>query len=336
MKKILLTCFMLVFVLYAWAQDRTVTGKVVDAGTGESLPGVNVILKGTGTGVNTDIDGNYKISVPSDGGTLVFTFIGMNRQEVKIGSRSVIDVSMEANIEELSEVVVTGYTSETRDKLSGSIGSVQAEQLEQVPMPSFDQILQGRTPGLYVTSGSGQPGAGATVRIRGSGSINASNDPLYVMDGVPINASEFATINPNDFESVSVLKDASATALYGSRGANGVIVITTKRGKAGETKINYRFQTGWSEQARVNFEMMDAEEKVAFEQLVGSGLAGSLDPNDPDDAEELERLRNTNTDWQDIFTRTGRTNTHEINASGGNENTNYYVSFNYFNQEGQA
>ncbi|QCK14116.1 SusC/RagA family TonB-linked outer membrane protein [Mangrovivirga cuniculi] len=334
-KSLLFFSAFLFMVFQTVAQDRTVTGKVTDE-SGEGIPGVNVVVKGTTQGTVTDVTGNYSLNVSSDNATLVFSSIGYLAQEIPVGSQSTIDVTMESDITELTEVVVTGYSSETRDKLSGSISTVNAQQMEEVPIPSFDQVLQGRSPGLYVSSGSGQPGSAANVRIRGNGSISVGNDPLYILDGVPITGEEFSALNSNDFESVSVLKDASATAIYGSRGANGVIVITSKQGKRNSSNISYRYQFGVTEQAREKFEMMNSEEKVAFEQLVGRGPAGGLDPNDPDDAALLEQYRNTNTDWKDIFTRNGTLQNHEVALSGGSDRTTYYASVGYLAQDGQA
>ncbi|MCC5929915.1 MAG: TonB-dependent receptor [Cyclobacteriaceae bacterium] len=338
MKRILLlfTAILIAWGPYAEAQERTVTGTVTAEADGTPVPGVNVILKGTSIGTVTDIDGKFQIRVPQSGAVLVFSFIGLATEEVLVGAQSIIDMVMTADIKQLTEIVVTGYSNQVREKLSGSVSVVGAQAIENVPMPSFDQILQGRTPGLLVTAGSGQPGTGATVRIRGSGSINASNEPLYIVDGVPIEGAAFATINPNDFESVSVLKDASASALYGSRGANGVIVVTTKSGKAGEMRINYRHQNGWSQQARERFNMMNSAQKIAFERFVGVGPNAGLNPLDPTDAAEIERLSNIDVNWKDVFIRTGRTQEHELNFSGGNDKTNYYISVNYFDQEGQA
>ncbi|MGM0579136.1 MAG: SusC/RagA family TonB-linked outer membrane protein [Bacteroidota bacterium] len=253
MKKILLTCLMLVFVLHAWAQDRTVSGTVTDAESGESLPGVNVLIKGTSTGVNTDLDGNYKISVPSDGGTLVFTFIGMANKEVEIGSRSVIDVSMEADIQQLSEVVVTALGIEREQKSLGySVQEVGGDEIIKAGETNIVNSLQGKISGVQIGGNSGALGGSSRILIRGANSIAGNNQPLFVVDGTPIDNSNFNTtgqsrgasgydygnaaqdINPEDIESMSVLKGASAAALYGNRASNGVIIITTKKGKKGK------------------------------------------------------------------------------------------------------
>ncbi|WMN07494.1 SusC/RagA family TonB-linked outer membrane protein [Marivirga arenosa] len=288
MKKILLTCLMLVFVLYAWAQDRTVSGKVTDADTGGALPGVNVLLKGTGTGVTTDLDGNFKISVPSDGGTLVFTFIGMAAQEVEIGSRSVINVEMETDIQQLSEVVVTALGFEAdRDKLGASSSSIDGGAVAESGEKTLLDGLQGKASGVNITSTSGDPGAGGRIVIRGATSITGNLQPLIVIDGVPMyNSSSYGEgsssvagvaqqsrlndINPNDIASVEVLKGASAAAVWGSRAANGVLVITTKKGTAGKKD--------WSVSVTSRYAVDQINKEVDLQYDYGQGFGGYYDP----------------------------------------------------------
>lgn len=272
---------MLVFVLHAWAQDRTVSGTVTDAETGEGLPGVNVLLKGTGTGQNTDLDGNYKISVPSDGGTLVFSFIGMAQQEIEIGSRSVIDVQMEADVEQLSEVVVVGYGETTKQSFSGSLKTVDPGAIERKSVSNISQGLAGEVAGVNVVNTSGQPGTEATVRIRGIGSVNGNSAPLYVLDGVPYFGSINA-INPNDIASTTILKDATATAIYGSRGANGVILINTKKGNANESYIEIDGKFGQNQNLLPRYDRISSPEEyiaLGWEGLYNRGqILGSTDP----------------------------------------------------------
>ena len=232
-----------VSILQAAAQQISVSGKVVSVEDGQPMPGINIVVKGTTVGTVTDANGGYKLNAPDDG-TLIFSFIGFETQEIRIGDRAVIDVTMKPDPKQLEEVVVTGYREESRRALPGSVAVVKADKIQNASIASFDQVLQGRVPGMLVSGSSGQPGASAQVIIRGIKSINGTNGPLYVLDGVPITSGVFNTLNPNDFESVSVLKDATAAALYGSRGSNGVIVITTKKGKSGETQVNYTFQYG--------------------------------------------------------------------------------------------
>jgi TonB-linked SusC/RagA family outer membrane protein len=341
MKKILLTCFMLVFVLYAWAQDRTVSGKVTDADTGETLPGVNVLLKGTGTGVNTDLDGNYKISVPSDGGTLVFSFIGMQKMESAIGARSIIDVQLVTDVRQLSEVIVTGYSQTSQKKLVASVSTVSGDKINDIPMPDLNQIMQGRAAGVYTTAPSGQPGAAQNIRIRGNGSISAGRGPLYVIDGVIMASGDFTTtaatndvmsnINPNDIASLTILKDAAATSLYGSRGSNGVVLIETKQGKVGSSKITARASFGVTTPLLGNFEMMNGEQNLAYERTL---LANSgIDQATIDAVRGPENLENT-TDWVDAAFRVGETQNYDIQASGGTEDTRFFISGSVFSQTG--
>jgi TonB-linked SusC/RagA family outer membrane protein len=309
------------------AQTTAVTGKVTAADDGAALPGVTVLEKGTTNGTSTDAQGNYRLSVAGNA-TLVFSFIGFTTEEAGVGGRSTLDVTLAPDVKALNEVVVTGYGTQERRKLTGSAATVTNRSIEQVPLASFDQILQGQAPGLLIQSGGGQPGQAASVIIRGRGSISGGSDPLYVLDGVPISPGDFAALNPNDFESVNVLKDAAATSIYGSRGANGVIVITTKKGKAGKTQFNYNFQIGGSELPRSRSRLTNSNEKIDLELATGIGLVNTMDEA------EIARLRQINTDWsREIFHR-GTTTSHELTASGGNENTQFFTSFNYFKQEG--
>jgi TonB-dependent SusC/RagA subfamily outer membrane receptor len=266
------------------AQDRTISGTVISQEEGTGIPGVNVIVKGTNQGTVTDIAGAFRIAVSNDV-VLVFSFIGYVTEEVGTDSRSVIDVEMKQDLKQLQEVVVTGYREENRRALPGSIAIVKADKIQNIPIASFDQVLQGRVPGMLVLGGSGQPGAAASVIIRGIKSLSGSNGPLYVIDGVPVAAGVFNTLNTNDFESITVLKDASAATIYGSRGANGVIVITTKRGKDGDTKINYGFQYGVSQAPTNKLKVMNSKEKIDFElQTGGTALEDYT-------SEKLNRLR---------------------------------------------
>lgn len=349
MKKILLTCLMLVFVLYAWAQDRTVTGTVTDAGTGESLPGVNVVLKGTGVGITTDIDGNYQINVPSEGGVLQFSFIGMTTIEETIGSRSVIDVQMATDVQQLSEVVVTGYGSQLKREVTGSVASVKGDVIEDLPMQSFDRAIQGRVAGTQIQSASGQPGGAMNIRIRGVGSINSGNDPLIIIDGVQMgqfgqtsqgSANPLNAINPNDIESIDILKDASASAIYGAQAANGVIVVTTKTGsKKGGTQVNLSIQEGVVQPTNL-YDVLDAQQflqvKAEAQRNVG------VDPNNPTNGvftvfgnpEDPSTYQEY--DWVDNMFQDARFRTYDLSMSGGNEKTTFYFGGSYNSQDGQV
>lgn len=335
MRKILSCLCVVVMLCYASAlsaQDRVISGKVTGSDDGLPLPQVSVFLKGTNTGMPSDLEGNYRLTVPSTGGVLVFRYLGYVTQEVEIGDKTIINVVLVPDVENIGEVVVTGYGDFEKKKFSGSASQVTSESTEGVPMANFEQILQGQASGLLIQSGSGQPGSAAAITIRGTNSISSGTTPLFVVDGVPVSASQFASMNPNDFATTNVLKDASATAMYGSRGANGVIVITTKKGKPGQPSFTYSYQYGWNQQlTRDDFlPVMNGRQKVDFELLTGgSGLSGMS-------TQELDVLRNTDTDWvQEIF-RVGTLQSHEVTASGGNENTTFYISGNYFSQEGHV
>ena len=353
MKKLLQSLFLMLFIAFqAVAQERTVSGTVTDMSDGLSLPGVSVKVKGANFGTSTGGDGRYSIVVPANS-TLQFSFIGYTTKEVLIGTGTV-NVALVSDATQLGEVVVTGYSVVSRERFSGSASTVSSKAIEQIPNPSFDQILQGRAPGLTVQAGSGQPGANNTrVIIRGQGSISGGSQPLYVIDGIPVESGVFSTMNPNDYESVTVLKDASSTAPYGSRGANGVIVINTKKGKAGATNIAYRTQHGFSDRTRSKFEMLNTQDRLQYENELGQrGILTTLPgwafaKNNPTYAQQtaavqgrrdqiLDSLSNINTDWEDIFFTTGTTNQHELNISGGNERTKFYTSGAYFKQEGIA
>ena len=223
----------------AMAQDRRITGRVRDE-TGSGLPGVSVVLKGSQQGTTTDAEGQYSVPVSGSNPTLVYSYVGYLSQEVAVGNRTNIDLSLKADDKTLDEIVVIGYGTARKSDLTGAVASVKQSELQERPAPSLNQALQGRMAGVQVNNNSGRPGGRTTVRVRGFSSINSSNNPLYVVDGVFLpqgNQNQFSNaidyINPNDIVSVEVLKDASSTAIYGARGANGVILVTTKKGKAG-------------------------------------------------------------------------------------------------------
>jgi TonB-linked SusC/RagA family outer membrane protein len=304
-----------------WAQSAQVSGIVTE--NGASLPGVSVTVKGTTTGVITDDDGRYSIAVPQNA-TLVFSFIGMKTQEIVVGTRSVINVQMEADATILGDVVVTGYGTQKKGTVTGSVQVVKSTELEQIPVASFSQALQGRAPGVQVLASSGRPSANAYIRIRGVGSINAGTEPLYVIDGVPSASIDFAALNTNDIESISILKDASATSIYGSRGANGVVVITTKLGASGKAKFDVRALFGVTTPTTNKFNMMDAKEKLTYEKMVGVGLGATMT-----DAEIESYPINTN--WFKEIFKPGFTQQYDMSASGGTEKTRYYVSGQYYN-----
>ncbi len=310
--------------------DVLISGQITDD-RNEPLAGANVIVKGTTIGTITDIDGNYTISVP-EGATLTISYIGYISKEVIVGNEATINVNLTEDIQSLSEIVVVGYTEKDRRKLTSSIATVDSKQIERVPMATFDNILQGAAPGLLVQSGTGQPGRAAEVTIRGLKSINRSSAPLYILDGTPITSGDFAAINPNDIESVSILKDAAATQIYGSRGATGVIVITSKSGEKGKTKFGYNTFFGVSPAPNYNDGLLSvtSTDLIDLQQEIGIGATVGLD------LETLDSLKQINTDWLDVLTRDAMIQSHELNVSGGGENTTFFISGSYFSQEGTS
>ncbi|NOT75635.1 MAG: TonB-dependent receptor [Cyclobacteriaceae bacterium] len=340
MKKFLLVCFTFVFALStAWAQERMISGKVTSTEDGSALPGVNVVLKGTTNGTVTDTDGNYKFNVPAAGGTLVFSFIGLETQEVALGERTVVDVKLGLDITQLNEVVVTGYGTQERRKLTTSVSSIQGGAIAQLATPSFVDQMAGRAAGVQITTQTGVIGQTPIINIRGINSMSSGTFPLVVVDGVPIitgNQSSvtptnpLADINPADIESYDVLKDGAASAIYGSRAANGVILITTKKGLKSKGKANVTFAatTGYSEAVK-RFDLANASqfETIANAKLANAGSAPSAF-SDPAIATSGQ------TDWQDVLLRKGKFQSYNLGLSGSTDATSYYFSVGYQKQEG--
>ncbi|MEM6526438.1 MAG: TonB-dependent receptor [Bacteroidota bacterium] len=349
MKKFLLCSAVFVFVsTHLQAQQRTVTGKVTSTEDGSALPGVSVLVKGTSIGSVTDIDGNYSVTLPEGSGTLVFSFIGLATKEVEVGSQSVIDVDMATDAKQLSEVIVVGYGTQRKEELTGSLNVIDGAQLEQIPTSTFQDALQG-TSGLQVVSNDGAPGAGVSVRVRGIGSITASNEPLYVVDGIPVTSGSvsqtdfgnggrssnvLASLNPNDIENVVVLKDAASSAIYGSRGANGVVLITTKSGKSGKGKIDLKMQYGFSDFAFDN--LLEPLNRDQYRQLYIEGYvnAGTLTEEEATDLYASQFPEDANTDWLDEISQTGTTSQYDLSFQGGSDKLTYFISGSYFDQEG--
>ena len=259
--------------------DRTLTGRVTDE-KNEGLPGVSVILKGTQRGTVTDVDGRYKLDVPETGATLVFSFVGYLPQEVRLGNQTSVDVSLKTDSKVLDEIVVIGYGTTRKSDLTGAVSGVKEAQLMERPAPSLNQALSGRMPGVQVNTNSGRPGGRTTIRIRGFSSINSSNNPLYVVDGVMLpqgTGDQFSNpidyINPNDIVNVEVLKDASSTAIYGARGANGVILVSTRKGKAGESRVTYDSQFSVNTIGPNKPKVLNAKEYLATEDLAYQNMA---------------------------------------------------------------
>lgn len=380
MKKIyvLLTLMCFVFLHSANAQNRQLSGTVTSADDGNSIPGVSVTVKGNpALGTVTDIQGNFKISVPVGSQALVFSFVGMEKQEVPIGASNVYTVVLAPSATTLDELVVIGYGSQIKSKVTGNIARVGGDLVKNTPVPSVQQALQGKTAGVFVEANNGKVSGATRMRIRGSSSITANNEPLFIVDGVPLTTESLnqsgAAINPltsinmNDIESIDVLKDASSTAIYGSRGANGVILVTTKKGQAGDTKLNVNFQYGSSKPSHLR-EFMNAEQYVATfreaaynsDLLEGydpinnpttdykgswlqsaekrfkrySGWAAILSPTETDPAGAPVYLGSkVNTDWQKEAFQTGSLRMVDFSASGGTEKLKYYASASYNNQQ---
>jgi TonB-linked SusC/RagA family outer membrane protein len=328
-KYFLMLCFALTCG-YAHAQ-HVVSGTVKDENTGEQLPGVNVVLKGTSSGTISDAEGRYSLEVPSQDAVLIFSFVGYAKQEVPVGERNSIDVLLMSDISTLDEVVVVGYGTQKKSVVSGSISSVKAADLEGMPINRIEQALQGRTSGLTIAANSGQPGGGATVRLRGITSFNRdggnNNQPLWVVDGVIIDNGGIGYLNQSDIESIEVLKDAASQAIYGARAAAGVILVTTKKGKAGTLKMNYNGYYGISEPAR----KLDLLNATQYATLRNEAAAANGDPLPFANPEAYGQ----GTDWQSlIFNKSAKRQNHEFSISGGNEKSTFYTSFGYLSQEG--
>ncbi|AZQ59154.1 TonB-dependent receptor [Maribacter sp. MJ134] len=311
--------------LTAWSQ-QTVTGTVSDEDG--PLPGASVVVKGTTTGVSTDFDGNFTIEANTDD-TLMFSYIGYAGQEIRVGNQSTINVILAAD-NKLDEVVVIGYGTSTKKDLTGSVSSVSSEEITQIPASRVDQVLQGRAAGVQVTQASGAPGAGTTIRVRGGNSITGSNEPLFVIDGIVVGTNfNLNNINPSDIQSLEILKDASSIAIYGSRGANGVVLVTTKSGRGtgtGKPEVSVNLFTSMQMLPELP-DILTREEQIAFtnEHNTFRGVAIPF-PDDPSTYPD--------NDWVDLTTGPAPIYNADVSISGSSENVNYYNSINYFNQEG--
>ena len=314
----------------AQTADRTVSGTVTDE-KGEGLPGVSIVLKGTTRGSTTDVSGQFKIQVPQNA-TLTISFVGYQKQEIVVGNRSTVDVKLTADNKSLDEVVVVGYGTQRKSDLTGSVSSLKGDAIKDLPTTTVEQAMQGRMAGVQIQQASGQPGGGVSIRVRGVTSIAGGNEPLIVIDGLPQVNSDvrssnvLATINPQDIESIEVLKDASSTAIYGSRGANGVVMVTTRTGKSGVTRISYDTYVGIQE-VRKTLDLMNGTEFLAYtkELFTNSKLPITA---------ELTNATNANTDWQKELFRTAAQQNHNLSLSGGSDKVQYFVSGNYLKQDG--
>ncbi len=308
------------------------SGSVVDQDN-VPLPGVSVVVVGTTRGAQTDFDGNYSIQV-NQGETLRFSYLGMSSVERVVGNATTIDVQLEESAEMLEEVVLVGYGSgQNRNRVASAIATLSSEALDARPNASFVQTLQGQIPGVQIAAESGQPGANSTILVRGLTSLSGNVEPLFIMDGVPIDENNFRSLNPNDIESINVLKDGSASALYGNRGAAGVIVIKTKSASYNSRlNITYRTQTGFTTPQDPNFDMMSTGEIIALERLTGNTNFDAM----LSDNRAFLVSESINTNWADVITRTGKSIMHEIALTTGGQNISNYSSLSYFEQGGIA
>ena len=340
-----------------FAQERRVTGKVTSAEDNNGLPGVSVVAKGTTQGTQTDADGNYSISLPANIGTLVYSFVGVATQEVNVGSRSTVNVTLSNDSRSLDEVVVTGYGAQSKRNLTGNIARVASKDIENIPVPSVEQAIQGKVAGVQITSLNGKVGQGLQIRVRGNSSVTASSQPLYVVDGIPITSADqssttaptnpIADLNPNDIESLEILKDASASAIYGSRASNGVVLITTKRGRAGKTTFDVSAYTGSSKPTRVKTFLNTQQYVELFEEARANSVALKLIGTTPTSIQNRftryaagDRTGwegpnpKYNTDWQQEAFQDAPSQQYDLSARGGDAKTRFFVSGQYFDQNG--
>jgi TonB-dependent starch-binding outer membrane protein SusC len=318
--------------LQGWAQTR-VTGKVTSGDDGTGLPGVSILEKGTSNGTVSDASGNYSISV-SENGTLVFSFVGYTSQEIPLGGRSSVDIVLEPDVLSLNEIVIVGYGQQEKKDVTGAIADISTKDFNRGVITSPQELLLGKLAGVAITSASGAPGANATIRIRSGSSLNASNDPLIVIDGFPVERSvisgisnPLASINPNDIETFTVLKDASATAIYGNRASNGVIIITTKRGQAGKPKYSFNSTLSFGTPIKY-FDVLTADEyRAMVNEMALTGVSGI-------DQTALDKLGSANTDWQKEIYRTAVSTDNNFSAAGSIKNIPFRASYGYTTQQG--
>ncbi|WP_460513958.1 SusC/RagA family TonB-linked outer membrane protein [Cyclobacterium sediminis] len=337
--------FVMVLSNVSHAQQISIKGKVTTQDDPMGLPGVNILVKNSNIGTVTEIDGSYSINVPDGNQVLIYSMIGYEKQEIQVNSRSIINVNLTEDISALEEIVVVGYGTVKKSDLTGSVAALKREDFNQGAISSPEQLLAGKMPGVQVVQNSAEPGGGMSVNIRGVGSINSGNSPLYVIDGLPFSngsavsgagerfpaprteRSPLSSINPADIESIEVLKDASATAIYGARGANGVVLITTRNGKSGKMKVSYDGYAGIQNVAN-KVDLLDADEyKTIINDIINSGGGSTTDL--------VENYTGQGTDWlEEVYNPNAGIQSHNLSLSGGNESTNYLISLNYFNQEG--
>ena len=356
------------FLLPGVAQQKTITGTVTSAEDNLPIIGATVQLKGTATGVATDLNGKYQISAPQ-GATIEIRYVGMKTKEVVVGASAVYDVALEYDLVGVNEVVVVGYGTQIKSKVTGSIAKVDGDILKNIPVPTIEQALQGKTAGVFIESVNGKSTGTTNMRIRGSSSITATNQPLFVVDGIPLTTEALnqsgAVINPltsinfNDVESIDILKDAASSAIYGSRGANGVVIITTKKGISGATKLNFTLQTGFNEASHKR-DFMNADEYIKYfrDAAINGDLADDAYYGDPVGTNDYYRLQvekrlkrysgwaaildaggnyvgsKVNTDWQDLAFQKGKIYSADMSAQGGNDKLKYFTSLSFNDSQG--
>ncbi|WP_461126721.1 SusC/RagA family TonB-linked outer membrane protein [Spirosoma aerophilum] len=338
-------------------QERRITGRVISAEDNNPLPGVSIVAKGTTVGTQTDANGNYTLNVPASIGTLVYSFVGVVTQEVSIGNRTVVDVTLSNDTRSLDEVIVTGYGAQSKRNLTGNIAKVGSRDIENIPVPSVEQALQGRVAGVQITSLNGKVGQGLQIRVRGTSSLTASSQPLYVIDGIPLTSSDqssttaptnpIADLNPNDIESLEILKDASSAAIYGSRASNGVVLITTKKGRAAKTSFEASAQMGASNPTHLR-QFLNTQQYVELfqEARANSEALGIPVYSETSLTNRLTRYAagdptgwqganpKYNTDWQNEAFQKAPSQQYDLSARGGDAKTRFFISGQYFDQSG--
>lgn len=364
MKRTLLSFFLVLFTIsMGWSQTRTITGKVVSEEEPDGLPGVNVLVQGTTTGVITDLSGEYSITVQGPSTTLVFSFIGYTTKQEVVGNRSIVNVSLNPDTQNLQEVIVTAYGTANKGNFTGSAIALKSDQIANRPIANVASAIEGQVAGVITTSASGQPGSAPAIRIRGVGSVNASASPLYVVDGVPFDGN-LSNLNPEDIEDMTILKDASSAALYGSRAANGVIMITTKRGKKSTSGFNFKAQHGTASRALPEYDRVGSSDYyvLQWEALKNSRLTAGIEPgpaaqfatnqliptlgyniyNVPNDQlVGVDGRFNPNAvtnfeglNWWDEIERIGQRSEYNMTYSGATDRSDFYTSINYLNEDG--
>ncbi|WP_374166159.1 SusC/RagA family TonB-linked outer membrane protein [Arcticibacter sp. MXS-1] len=353
--------YAVLLVSVATAQERTITGTVTGRDDKLPLPGVSIRVKGTQIGTQTSGNGQYSIKVPGSNSVLVFSYVGYAAQEIQVGARANVDVALGTDAKQLGEVVVVGYGTQSRKSITGAVTRIGGDAVANIPVPSLESAIQGRAAGVFVEAQNGKLGQGIKIRVRGSSSISAGNEPLYVVDGLPIttdnlsnsggSTSPLADLNQNDIESIQVLKDASASAIYGSRASNGVVIITTKKGKAGRTNVNFNTYYGWSKPTNKR-KFLNAEQYVTLlRQAAVNGAPALVESGDFETEQDVidfveSRLRRysagnddyktfkVNTNWQDQVIQDAPVQNYNLTFNGGSEKTKFYISATYNDQKG--